>query len=606
MTLKPARLQWSEDGSVLSLDYHDVYFQRGQGAAEADYVFLSQNNLPERFSALHHEPFIVAETGFGTGLNFLRTCRLFAQAAPQTAKLIYISFEKHPIVKDALEKILSLWPETVDLAQDLLRQYPPMLAGHHRAFFLDGRITLQLIYGDMNETLPRSRFKSDAWFLDCFSPRDNPDAWHDPLLHEIAARTKAGGTLSSFTAVGHVRKTLADAGFTVQKTKGFGIKRHMTTAQMPGSSPAPFQKPSSATVIGAGIAGASAARALAESGVSVDVFEREARIAHKTSGNHLGIIYPKMTVDESPLDSWHQHSFCYALRLLAHLKPSSWNPCGVWHQAIDTEDRQRFENLITRREPPTDYARIENSGLLQEPAGMIDPRDFCAGLLDHPNIRVTCDHESNIPAYSDTPIILALGADILAQQNISFAKLQAVRGQVTHIAATPESQKLKHAICHDGYITPAQDDLHVIGATFQKDRMDTQPDPGDDLENVQKLNTHLPQLGFTAADIGSSRAGIRVSTPDKLPIVGAVPDVEKTIAAWRMLRDGKDPTEPAIYAPNIYVLSGLGAHGLTDAPLAGAILAAMITGAPLPVPTDLLQHLLPERFLWRGLKRKQL
>ena len=77
MALKPACLQWSDDGALRSLDFEDIYFQPEQGIEESSFVFLEQNRLPERFSSLSKENFSIAELGFGTGLNFLLTAKLW-------------------------------------------------------------------------------------------------------------------------------------------------------------------------------------------------------------------------------------------------------------------------------------------------------------------------------------------------------------------------------------------------------------------------------------------------------------------------------------------------------------------------------------------------
>ena len=65
---------WLEDGTPYSGAYGDVYYTRGEGAAEARHVFLEGNGLAARWRTLPDEalqPFVIGETGFGTGLNFL-------------------------------------------------------------------------------------------------------------------------------------------------------------------------------------------------------------------------------------------------------------------------------------------------------------------------------------------------------------------------------------------------------------------------------------------------------------------------------------------------------------------------------------------------------
>src|SRR5690606_11815470 len=67
--LQPARIDW-QDTTPVARDFDDPYFSRDDGPAETTHVFLHGNQLPERFAALPPRArFVIAETGFGTGLN---------------------------------------------------------------------------------------------------------------------------------------------------------------------------------------------------------------------------------------------------------------------------------------------------------------------------------------------------------------------------------------------------------------------------------------------------------------------------------------------------------------------------------------------------------
>ena len=83
--------------------------------------------------------------------------------------------------------------------------------------------------GDARQTLATWTGKADAWFLDGFSPAKNPELWSSDLMAEVARHTAPGGTFATYTAAGHVRRALGEAGFTVTRQPGFGRKRHMTT-----------------------------------------------------------------------------------------------------------------------------------------------------------------------------------------------------------------------------------------------------------------------------------------------------------------------------------------------------------------------------------------
>lgn len=584
MPLKPARLQWSEDGSVRSLDFGDIYFQPGKGKNESHYVFLEKNNIPGRFAAPDLRFFALAETGFGTGLNFLLTLSAFTAHAPKEARLTYVSFEKHPLAKPDLEKILKLWPEFEENAQKLLSQYPPLIEGFHTLFFLEGRVQLLLVFGDVRDTLPEMTGKMDAWYLDGFAPAKNPEMWEENLFLLIAACTKPGGTLSTFSAAGAVRRTLAHAGFQVSKADGFGTKRDMTVAIFPGNKP-PTKQRQEIIVLGAGIAGASAAYAFARRGISVTVIDQHPGAGMETSGNPVGILYPKITAAPSPAGTFYQHGFLYTRRLLENLFLPSWNSCGVLHLDIDAEKTLRHQKIAALGLPPDYVDHLETEwgwGLWQPMAGYLSPPEFCRRLLQHPSIHLGFN-EKIAPDFKGEGItVYALGTATNIFPETASLPLQPLRGQISYAAATETSKKLHHVICHDGYIAPAIDGTHYFGATFQKENPDIPSLRAEDhAQNLEKLNRYLPTLGLS--HVTGGRAGYRATTPDKLPMIGQVPNhLQK------------------------YVLTGLGAHGLAAAPIGGEIIAAVAMEEPLPIPTSLLPYLLPERFIRRDLKRKNI
>jgi tRNA U34 5-methylaminomethyl-2-thiouridine-forming methyltransferase MnmC len=91
-----------------------------------------------------------------------------------------------------------------------------------------GSITAEILVGDARETLPQWQGRADAWFLDGFSLAKNPELWSPDLMAEVARHTAPQGTFATYTAAGHVRRALAEAGFTVDRRPGHGRKRHMS------------------------------------------------------------------------------------------------------------------------------------------------------------------------------------------------------------------------------------------------------------------------------------------------------------------------------------------------------------------------------------------
>ena len=216
--IKLAKLEWRSGTTPVATQFDDPYFSDDNGLAETGHVFLSGNDLPARFTSGFH----VAELGFGTGLNLLAAWQAWLLSG-QTTPLTYTSFEAYPMDISSMQKALSNWPELAGLTDEMLAQL------EIGTFEINTpSLTAKIVIGDARHTLPEWQWRADAWFLDGFSPAKNPELWGQELMQAVADHTKPRGTFATYTAAGHVRQSLATAGFTVTRVTGFGRKRHMT------------------------------------------------------------------------------------------------------------------------------------------------------------------------------------------------------------------------------------------------------------------------------------------------------------------------------------------------------------------------------------------
>ncbi len=219
MKNQTAELSWRPGSVPVSIQFDDPYFSLENGLAETRHVFLQGNDLPARFC----DGFHVAELGFGTGLNFLATLHAW-RASGVSGALHFTSFEAFPITRDDMAKALSGFAD-YGLEIDALTDVWHPEGG---AYSLPGNVVLDVVLGDARATLSAWPAQADAWYLDGFSPAKNPELWSVDLMNEVAAHTVPGGTCATYTAAGFVRRSLAAAGFKVERRKGFGRKRHMT------------------------------------------------------------------------------------------------------------------------------------------------------------------------------------------------------------------------------------------------------------------------------------------------------------------------------------------------------------------------------------------
>ncbi|QDY69895.1 tRNA (5-methylaminomethyl-2-thiouridine)(34)-methyltransferase MnmD [Qingshengfaniella alkalisoli] len=218
MMSQPAEIEWKDGRVPVSTRFDDPYFSITNGLEETRHVFLDGNRLPQRFKPGFH----IAELGFGTGLNLLAAWQLWQQAGIG-GKLHFTSFEAFPMQSKEMQKSLAVFPDLSELAG------PLMDAWRKGATEIDAPdLHARIIIGDARQTVPAWSGRADAWFLDGFSPAKNPELWDPVLMNQIAVHTAEGGSFATYTAAGHVRRSLRDAGFIVSRIAGFGRKRHMS------------------------------------------------------------------------------------------------------------------------------------------------------------------------------------------------------------------------------------------------------------------------------------------------------------------------------------------------------------------------------------------
>ncbi len=224
-----AELDWAQ-GIPRSTRFDDTYFSAVDGISESRHVFLGGNRLPDRWR--DRRRFTIAETGFGTGLNFLTCWQAWQQTRserPAGACLHYLSVEGYPLSPQDLASAAAGWTELQTEAKALAEAYPPPLPGLHRLWFDD--VCLDLVFGELSQALASleslPELAVDAWFLDGFAPARNPGMWTPQLYRAMSVLGHPGSSFATFTAASDVRRGLMTAGFAVDKVAGFGRKRDM-------------------------------------------------------------------------------------------------------------------------------------------------------------------------------------------------------------------------------------------------------------------------------------------------------------------------------------------------------------------------------------------
>lgn len=220
-------IEWDENHVPVATRFDDPYYSKNDGRAETHHVFIEGNKLPHRFQ--EGQNIHIAELGFGTGLNFLETLTHWNKLEREhffgKAHLTFTSFELYPLSKDDIARALQRWPDLAALSLPFLDEVS--FEEGWQDIVIDN-VTLRLAIGDANQLIHQMGEGADAWFLDGFSPAKNPELWNAELMTAVGQKTRLGGTFATYTAAGWVRRMMGEAGFEVERIKGFGTKRHMS------------------------------------------------------------------------------------------------------------------------------------------------------------------------------------------------------------------------------------------------------------------------------------------------------------------------------------------------------------------------------------------
>jgi tRNA 5-methylaminomethyl-2-thiouridine biosynthesis bifunctional protein len=682
--ITPARLAFDSEGLPTAPDYADRYHSRHGALAQARHVFLGGNDLPARWAG--RQRFVVLETGFGLGNNFLATWAAWRADPQRCERLVFVSFDKHPLSKADLERVHAS-SELPELAAELIAAWPLLTPDLHSLDFDRAHVQLLLGFGDAGELLRGLQADVDAFYLDGFAPDRNPEMWSQHLITRLGKLAAPGATAATWCAARPVRDALASAGFAVDRRPGLGSKVHMTTARyaprFTPPRPAAFAprcgageaRDRRAIVIGAGLAGCAATWALARQGWRVTLIDALPEPAQSTSGNPGGLMHPIINVPDSLHSRWFRAA---ALRTAALARPALQGATpipgqldGLIRLSPDlTAERARAQlDALGMPAELVDWLDADAAGTATGlplqcgawrfgAAGWLSPAAWCRHLLalaadtaDSPdairfignqpvaairrlpatpaapgditnNIGNRDDPPSTAPLWhaldargcsiACAPVLVlanAAGAtELLAQVpdlHAAIPPLQHVRGQTTVIQLdqlTPTQRASLHLPClpisGQGYAIHLDANHLLVGATSQPGDMDPTLRLSDQHENLRRAaamgifgeeSRHEPPAWAIELPL-SGRVGWRMTTPDRLPVVGPPVNMH---AIDQARASGKARLDAARLLPRchteqggLYLCTALGSRGIASAALAGKLLSAWVTGSPHPVDAD--------------------
>jgi tRNA 5-methylaminomethyl-2-thiouridine biosynthesis bifunctional protein len=648
----PARLGRDGDGVPTAPDFGDIYHPRHGAFEQAQHVFLAGNALPARWQG--RERFVILETGFGLGNNFLATWLAWRDDPKRCERLHFISVESRPLLAVDLAT-LPRDPRLASLASQLVKTWPPLTFNLHRLGFEGGRVQLLLAFGEVAAWLPQIDAAVDAFFLDGFAPAKNPQMWEPRLFKAMARLAAPKATAATWSAARPVRDGLSAAGFVCSRAPGIGGKRDITVAQFaprfaPRSSPrrralTPGTEGDAVVIIGAGLAGCALACALAEQGRSSIVLERAPGIASEGSGNAAGLFHGVVHRDDGRHARFNRAAALEATcQIATAIAAHGVDGCvdGLLRLEDGTKPVAQMQATLDRLGLPASYVRAvaadEASGLARTvlaaaawfypDAGWVDPRGLARSYLERAGSRVELRLRSEATALRRGVdgrwlVLDAMGAELASSVTVVLANagnaptllgaegwpIEHQRGQLSALPAAlwPAATTPRLPIAGSGYVLPAIAGQVWFGATSQAGDERSLPSLEDHAANVARLGTLLADRPDIDPCQLLGRVSFRYLAHDRLPLVGPLPlgllgpILRQSFGPATSMR--RDQPRFAPRAPGLFVFTALGSRGIAWSALGAQVLAAMVCGAPIPLEADLLDAIDPARFESRSFRR---
>jgi tRNA 5-methylaminomethyl-2-thiouridine biosynthesis bifunctional protein len=393
-------------------------------------------------------------------------------------------------------------------------------------------------------------------------------------------------------------------------------------------------------VVGAGLAGASTAHALAKRGARVCILEAASSLAAKASGNRFGLLTPYISTKASPLETLYTVGYQFSQSVLISLQDSSsplLHRCGAVQLPATTRLKTALNEQTTllgapsiRRLSATDASSVSGANLplpafYIEDAGFVEPARVVDRLCGHYSSLITVhlysraltierdgdnwcvtssgDHAGS--TYYHAPHVVVCNAYEASEVSISsWLPLEAVRGQTVSVGTSNQSRHLQTIVAFGGYITPACNDYHFLGAHYRHDDPREEPSSEDTQDILNRAATWLPHMQLDLTRTKEARVCFRTSTVDRLPYIGQLPDLPRLQRIATSYRSGTDirAKVPIAHHRGLYVNVGHGSRGLLSCPAGGELLARSIANESLAELAPLADLLTPDRLVYRLLE----
>lgn len=572
----------SDGESIASKDYEDRYFQVN-GFEESKEVYIDGNNLEERWESFSGSCFTIGELGFGLGLNFLTMMHCWLKKE-RSFNLDYIGIDKKILEKSNLIMLEEAFP---NLKNEIKVLKECDIVGHNGFECIsipDLKIRLILITEDIQKAINDICVSNiDAWFLDGFDPKKNPEMWEEDILKTVFDLSSCDSSFSSFTSVGRIRRALLENGFEVSKVSGFGTKRHRIIGKkfIENKKSNGIKK---IAILGAGLSGSNLAFNLANANIEVDIYDALADLNKGSSGGPIASMYPKFSLDNSPRSKFLIASYFFSLNF--YIKNLGFENTGLlfygsdeikdkWISKILTLGRDDLFELLNDDEVENFLGVSEIKKALHVKKGLyLQPLELKKKLLEHRFIKIIPNEEFVSFSEEKNKVVV----DFKSGLRKSYDALAVCTGKglkdfndnlkVSYGLMAGISNKdlfnIKKPLNHQGYIIPKVDGTNWIGSTYEQS-----PDlKKENIEEKIKLNHAIFGRKGMSFEIHDIWEGERVSARSNLPIASKIPETK-----------------------NIYCIGGLGSRGLSYAPFLAEIVSSAIQDKQIPLSKEIFSLL---------------
>ena len=573
---------------------------------------MGGNRLPERWQG--RDQFTIVENGFGLGTNFLTTLKAWREDPQRSGKLFYLAVEGFPLQASDIKTFAS--SSLKAQAEELAGKWPTLTPGVHRLTFDEGRVVLDLYFMPSSAAAKKLSGAFDAFYPDGFSPKKNPEMWEPRLLKAICSHAREGATLATWCVASAVRKAFTEAGFAIQKVPGFGHKSEMTVGRFEPNFKHrrstiflnSVEKPQSAIVIGAGLAGSAVTCELARRGAQVQVIDAGPVGASGASALRWGVVHAQPSGDDNQLFRLTR-SGLEMLQEELRSYPELVRTSGLFQMARDEAELQKWQQWFAQSKPfsfPKDFLRLMSAeeaeskiglkprlgGLWHEGAGIVAVAEWVRARLNRSdasllfNTRVSSlskqedkwrakDAFGQVIAEADAVVVCCAAetANLLLGIELPLTRW---KGRLS-LLCEGALKELRGAVTGPGYAIHSPDHWIGVGATYESAEKQMYLEAAH-RKNLSHLTDLFPQL--SEADAAGFYEGFRCVAPDRLPVVGQVP-----------------AAEGFLNATGIYVSCAMGSRGTVFNELAAKVIAAQMFNEPIPLEADLLRAIDPGRFL---------